>query len=1073
MSRACRAKQTIAFISLGLALVLAGCNDGNLQVVGTLTAHAGVDRMVDVGTPVGLDGTLSREPVGGRLTFRWTLEQRPVGSASVIRSAESIAASFTPDVAGAYRVALQVSNGTAAASASVVITAVPRGGDLRPPNATITTKPSDPSNTRDPSFAFTSDKPGSRFECTIDGQAGAACTSPTTFTGLSDGTHRFTVIAIDAAGNGAPATYAWTIDTATPDTFFLATETATPPAITNVNTATFSFGATEPGTFRCALDDAAPAPCASGLSLTALADGAHVFSVAAVDAAGNVDPSPAVCRWTVDTTAPDTTLTETPRMIAPTGVANFAFTTNEPGATFRCALDEAAPTPCTSPWTATNLAEGAHTFTVTATDAAGNRDATPATHTWTVDTQAPDTVIVTAPASLTANTVAVFTFVSTEEGGTFLCALDDALPVPCTSPFAALGLGDGVHHLTVTAVDAAGNADPRPPLHVWTIDSGAPDTFFQSVPPTLTNATTATFGFGANEPSTFVCALDEAAATPCTAVLALSGLTGGSHTLSVAAVDLAGNVDPTPAVFRWTVDLTPPDTALTGTPALLTSNTIAVFAFTATEAGSSFRCSLDDGAAQPCASPWTTARLSDGPHRFTVAAVDAAGNVDPTPATYNWTVDAAPPTTTIVSAPASLTRSASATFTFTSSEPSATFSCAFDGGPGAPCTSPFVRSGLSDGIHYVTITAIDAAGNADPRPPLVVWTIDTVAPETTIVSGPASSTAARTATFQFTSSEAGSTLRCALDGGEAPVTVPCTSPTSYSALSVGTHRFSVFAIDAAGNADASPATYTWTIEAPPTLSYAGGPFVATKNTAVTPIVATASGQGTFSVLPALPPGLLVGANGTLSGTPFVSAPRTTYTVTLTTIGGTAQATLDLTVNDEAPRNLVYATNPASYVRSFEIANNVPTYQGGVAASFSVTPALPLGLAMSTTTGIITGTPQAPAAMTTYTITATNVSGSTQAALRLAVISPCNNFNLPFGFGEGTAASPHLICTRQHLENITQGNQAAHYRLENDLDWVRRRSRRLARRPRPCPPARPTAKTRSRSMACSTARTIAS
>ena len=86
---------------------------------------------------------------------------------------------------------------------------------------------------------------------------------------------------------------------------------------------------------------------------------------------------------------------------------------------------------------------------------------------------------------------------------------------------------------------------------------------------------------------------------------------------------------------------------------------------------------------------------------------------------------------------------------------------------------------------------------------------DTIAPETTIVSGPSGTTTSTSATFDFTSSEAGSTFTCSLDGGAYGA---CTSPKSYSALAVGTHTFRVKARDAAGNEDATPATRTWEID---------------------------------------------------------------------------------------------------------------------------------------------------------------------------------------------------------------------------------------------------------------------
>jgi hypothetical protein len=89
---------------------------------------------------------------------------------------------------------------------------------------------------------------------------------------------------------------------------------------------------------------------------------------------------------------------------------------------------------------------------------------------------------------------------------------------------------------------------------------------------------------------------------------------------------------------------------------------------------------------------------------------------------------------------------------------------------------------------------------------------DITPPETVIDSGPASSTIDTNASFSFSANETGATFQCALDG--APFTA-CASPANYTGLVVGAHTFAVQAIDLAGNPDATPATYAWTVEAPP------------------------------------------------------------------------------------------------------------------------------------------------------------------------------------------------------------------------------------------------------------------
>jgi len=90
-----------------------------------------------------------------------------------------------------------------------------------------------------------------------------------------------------------------------------------------------------------------------------------------------------------DKTAPQTTLGAGPPAMTNSRAATFAFASSEPGSAFRCSLDGAAPAACGSPKSYADLADGRHSLRVWATDVAGNTDATPAAHAWTVDTVRP------------------------------------------------------------------------------------------------------------------------------------------------------------------------------------------------------------------------------------------------------------------------------------------------------------------------------------------------------------------------------------------------------------------------------------------------------------------------------------------------------------------------------------------------------------------------------------------------------------------------------------------------------------------------------------------------------------
>jgi hypothetical protein len=109
------------------------------------------------------------------------------------------------------------------------------------------------------------------------------------------------------------------------------------------------------------------------------------------------------------------------------------------------------------------------------------------------------------------------------------------------------------------------------------------------------------------------------------------------------------------------------------------------------------------------------------------------------------------------------------------------------------------------GDHDLRVRAIDQAGNMDGTPASYGWSvIDARAPETSVDSGPPSSTADTTATVRFSSDEEGSSFECSLDGDAFS---PCESPKAYDGLSLGGHTVRVRATDQAGNTDTSPAAH--------------------------------------------------------------------------------------------------------------------------------------------------------------------------------------------------------------------------------------------------------------------------
>jgi hypothetical protein len=199
----------------------------------------------------------------------------------------------------------------------------------------------------------------------------------------STGTKTFTVTATDNTGNQHSVTHTYSVaddqppvDSTPPET----TIDSGPSNPTNSPSASFAFSSNEQGsTFECSLDGAAFGSCTSSKDYTGLADGSHTFQVRATDAARNADPSPATRTWTVDTTKPTITIT------TPANGANYSLN-QVVKANYSCQDGGSGLNSCQGKVpNGRDIDTGStntKTFTVTATDNAGNQHSV--THTYSV-----------------------------------------------------------------------------------------------------------------------------------------------------------------------------------------------------------------------------------------------------------------------------------------------------------------------------------------------------------------------------------------------------------------------------------------------------------------------------------------------------------------------------------------------------------------------------------------------------------------------------------------------------------------------------------------------------------------
>lgn len=171
-------------------------------------ANAGSGATITLGGMVVLDGSGSIDPDGDRLSYRWTIVRRPVGSTATLMSDTAAMTIFRPDVVGTYEMQLVVNDGLQDSAPSSV-TVVATSSDLDPPVVTLTITPA-------------AGAPGTVFRVCVNAMDGGVIASRElridgtmvtvdglgcgTYTGTVVGRHEVNGIARDDSGNVGTAT---------------------------------------------------------------------------------------------------------------------------------------------------------------------------------------------------------------------------------------------------------------------------------------------------------------------------------------------------------------------------------------------------------------------------------------------------------------------------------------------------------------------------------------------------------------------------------------------------------------------------------------------------------------------------------------------------------------------------------------------------------------------------------------------------------------------------------------------------------------------------------------------------
>jgi WD40 repeat protein len=353
--------------------------------------------------------------------------------------------------------------------------------DLVPPATPEVTLPGPFANTQKPSIEGTAEA-RSRVTVVLNGSVAGTVTATasggwafTPVTALAEGPYQVTATAMDEAGNVSLPSQSrgFTVDTTRPEAPVITT-----PAASVNDTAPVIGGTAEPGsTVTVRLNSELLGTTTAGLAgtwsitpSTPLPEGTHSVSATAMDATGNISPPSMARNFTVDTRAP-----AAPEVTAPgTSVHTQKPTIEgkaEPNSTVTVSLNGRSVTETVSAnaagdWTfkpETDLAEGPHQVSATATDAAGNVSPASEARRFTVDLTAPGAPQVNAPGNL-VNTLKpviagaaeasslVTVFLDGGEAGTTTADTTGAWSFTPAKP-----LTSGAHSVHATATDEAGN----------------------------------------------------------------------------------------------------------------------------------------------------------------------------------------------------------------------------------------------------------------------------------------------------------------------------------------------------------------------------------------------------------------------------------------------------------------------------------------------------------------------------------------------------------------------------------------------------------------------------------------
>ena len=468
----------------------------------------------------------------------------------------------------------------------------------------------------------------------------------------------------------------------------------------------------------------------------------------------------------------------------------------------------------------------------------------------------------------------------------------------------------------------------------------------------------------------------------------ISGKPSAIATLQIYTITASNVTNSDSATLSITVNIEAPNISLSTTTITATAGS-AISDITVTNSGGTATYSISPAIANNLSFDTTDGTISGTPANaatnvvYTVTATNATNSDS---ATVSITVNPAAPnislSTTTITATA---RSAISNITVTNSGGTATYSISpaiannlsFDTTNGTISGTP--ANAATNIVYTITATNVTNSDSAtfsitvNPAAPIISLSVSTL----TATAG--------TAISDITVTNSGGSATYSISPAIANNLSFATATGTISGTPANAATNVVYTITASNVSGNSTATLSITVNpAAPDISLSTTTVVASVATAITAITVSNDGgtATSYAISHSLSAGLSFStATGTISGTPSATATTTIYTITATNISGADSATIEITVNPQAP---IIVFSPATVTVVVGIYVDISaTNTGGVADLYSIAPAIANNLSFSTATGVISGTPTA-VTVATYTVTASNVTGSSTATIEITV-----------------------------------------------------------------------------------------